>query len=159
MWWMKVNTMPGRGYPRDWETMGGGYDGAGNLNLGKQPKTEDYGKVMEFNYEEVFFGGGNGKKAHLAPRESPGWGPNWDEDIATGEYPNAYFFYMPRLCNHCSSPACAQACANACVHHPLRMLRPTRVIWRAHIGTSGAIGAFVDRGERRGIVATMAWPR
>ena len=110
MWWMKVNTMPGRGYPRDWETMGGGYDGAGNLNLGKQPKTEDYGKAMEFNYEEVFFGGGNGKRAHLAPRESPGWGPNWDEDIATGEYPNAYFFYMPRLCNHCSSPACAQAC-------------------------------------------------
>ena len=50
MWWMKVNTMPGRGYPRDWETMGGGYDGAGNLNLGKQPKTEGYGKAMEINY-------------------------------------------------------------------------------------------------------------
>ena len=23
-WWMKVNTMPGRGYPKDWEEMGGG---------------------------------------------------------------------------------------------------------------------------------------
>jgi nitrate reductase beta subunit len=24
MWWCSVNTMPGRGYPRDWEQMGGG---------------------------------------------------------------------------------------------------------------------------------------
>ncbi|MBI4529355.1 MAG: respiratory nitrate reductase subunit beta [Deltaproteobacteria bacterium] len=109
MWWMKVNTMPGRGYPKDWETMGGGYDGEGNLALGKEPGTEEYGRPMEFNYEEVFFGG-NGHKAHLAPQESPGWGPNWDEDIATGEYPNSYFFYMPRLCNHCGHPACAEAC-------------------------------------------------
>ncbi len=109
MWWMKVNTMPGRGYPKDWEKMGGGYDGGGKLTLGKAPGVEEYGKPMEFNYEEVFFGG-NGNRAHLAPKESPGWGPNWDEDIASGEYPNTYFFYMPRLCNHCGNPACAEAC-------------------------------------------------
>lgn len=109
MWWMKVNTMPGRGYPKDWEKMGGGYDGGGKLTLGKQPGVEEYGKPMEFNYEEVFFGG-KGSKVHLAPKESPGWGPNWDEDIASGEYPNTYFFYMPRLCNHCGNPACAEAC-------------------------------------------------
>ena len=24
-WWCTVNTLPGRGHPRDWETMGGGY--------------------------------------------------------------------------------------------------------------------------------------
>ena len=109
MWWMKVNTMPGRGYPKDWEGMGGGYDGDGKLTLGKRPEEADYGKPMEFNYEEVFYGG-NGNRAHLAPREDPGWGPNWDEDIATGEYPNTYFFYLPRLCNHCGNPACAEAC-------------------------------------------------
>lgn len=109
MWWMKVNTMPGRGYPRDWEKMGGGYDGNAQLALGRKPEEADYGKPMEFNYEEVFYGG-NGSRSHLAPREKPGWGPNWDEDIASGEYPNAYFFYMPRLCNHCGHPACADAC-------------------------------------------------
>jgi ethylbenzene hydroxylase subunit beta/complex iron-sulfur molybdoenzyme family reductase subunit beta len=109
MWWMKVNTMPGRGYPKDWEKMGGGYDGNGKLTPGKNPEEADYGKPMEFNYEEVFFGG-QGNRAHLAPRENPGWGPNWEEDIATGEYPNCYFFYLPRLCNHCGSPACAEAC-------------------------------------------------
>jgi steroid C-25 hydroxylase beta subunit len=109
MWWMKVNTVPGRGYPKDWEKMGGGYDGDGKVRLGKKAEAEDYGKPMEFNYEEVFFGG-KGNAVHLAPRESPGWGPNWEEDIASGEYPNAYFFYLPRLCNHCTKPACAEAC-------------------------------------------------
>jgi ethylbenzene hydroxylase subunit beta/complex iron-sulfur molybdoenzyme family reductase subunit beta len=109
MWWMKVNTMPGKGYPKDWETMGGGYDANGKLALGRKAEEADYGKPMEFNYEEVFYGG-SGNKVHLAPKEKPGWGPNWDEDIASGEYPNAYFFYMPRLCNHCTRPACAEAC-------------------------------------------------
>ncbi len=118
MWWMKVNTMPGKGYPKDWETMGGGYDKESKIALGKEPTTDDYGRPMVFNYEEVFFGG-NGSKAHLAPQENPGWGPNWDEDIASGEYPNAYFFYMPRLCNHCSRPACAEACPrNAIIKRP-----------------------------------------
>ena len=32
---MTVNTQPGRGTPRDWETMGGGYDADGKLQLGK----------------------------------------------------------------------------------------------------------------------------
>ena len=28
MWWGSVNTQPGRGTPRDYEEMGGGYDSA-----------------------------------------------------------------------------------------------------------------------------------
>lgn len=115
MWWMKVNTVPGRGYPKGWEQMGGGYDGDGKLRLGRAATTEDYGKPMDFNYEDVFFGG-KGNAVHLAPRESPGWGPNWEEDIASGEYPNAYFFYLPRLCNHCGQPACADACPYDAIH-------------------------------------------
>ncbi len=114
MWWMKVNTMPGRGYPKDWEKMGGGFNGNGTVTLGKKPEEADYGKPMEFNYQEVFYGG-SGNKVHLAPKETPGWGPNWDEDIASGEYPNAYFFYMPRMCNHCGHPACAEACPHGAI--------------------------------------------
>jgi len=109
MWWMKVNTMPGRGYPKDWEKMGGGYDESGKLVLGKKPTMEDLGGVMQFNYEEVFYGG-KGSQVHLAPKEKPTWGPNWDEDIGAGEYPNCYFFYLPRHCNHCGKPGCAEAC-------------------------------------------------
>jgi nitrate reductase beta subunit len=29
---------------------------------------------------------------------------NWDEDEGAGEFPNAYFYYMPRICNHCTNP-------------------------------------------------------
>jgi ethylbenzene hydroxylase subunit beta/complex iron-sulfur molybdoenzyme family reductase subunit beta len=38
---------------------------------------------------------------------------NWDEDEGGGEFPNAYFFYLPRMCNHCTRPSCLEACPNA----------------------------------------------
>ncbi|MDP6374377.1 MAG: hypothetical protein QGH42_00885 [Kiritimatiellia bacterium] len=52
-WWCSVNTLPGRGYPRGWQSMG------------------------------------------------------------AGDWPNSYYFYLPRLCNHCSRPACAEACPSS----------------------------------------------
>jgi steroid C-25 hydroxylase beta subunit len=110
-WWCTVNTLPGRGAPRDWETMGGGYRN-GELVLGREPTREEIGGGWRFNQEQVFFGG-RGARAHLAPQEegrAPTWGPNWDEDQGGGEYPNSYFFYLPRLCNHCTRPACVEAC-------------------------------------------------
>lgn len=108
-WWMKTNTMPGRGYPRDWEQMGGGYDRAGRLVPGRKPTEEEYGGTWEFKPWEVYTSGGKGTDVHLTPGR-PTWGPNWDEDIGGGRYPNAYFFYLPRLCNQCSRPSCAEAC-------------------------------------------------
>jgi ethylbenzene hydroxylase subunit beta/complex iron-sulfur molybdoenzyme family reductase subunit beta len=48
--------------------------------------------------------------------EQPEWGPNWDEDQGAGEYPNSYFFYMPRLCNHCTKPACVEACPRGAMY-------------------------------------------
>ena len=112
-WWCTVNTQPGRGSPRDWETMGGGYRD-GRLELGREPTRQEVGGGWSFNQEEVFFGG-RGRAAHLEPRadgRAPEWGPNWDEDQGAGEYPNSYFFYLPRLCNHCTRPACVEACPN-----------------------------------------------
>ena len=112
MWWMTVNTQPGRGTPRDWETMGGGYDGTGTLQLGKIPTAEEIGGGWNFNYDEVLRGG-KGRSTHLHKISgSKSWGMNWDEDEGGGEFPNAYFFYLPRLCNHCTRPACVEACPN-----------------------------------------------
>ena len=110
MWWMTVNTQPGRGTPRDWETMGGGYDGTGTLQLGKIPTDEEIGGGWNFNYDEVLRGG-KGRSTHLHKISGgKSWGMNWDEDEGGGEFPNAYFFYLPRLCNHCTQPACVEAC-------------------------------------------------
>src|SRR3990172_4670746 len=117
MWWMTVNTQPGRGAPRDWETMGGGYKN-GEAQLGHLPSEDEFGGGWDYNYEEVLRGG-KGRSVHLQrknglPRATDAvrWGPNWDEDEGGGEWPNPYFFSLPRLCNHCSSPACVEVCPN-----------------------------------------------
>jgi len=117
MWWCSVNTQPGRGTPRDYEKMGGGYDVAGKLVLGRLPRPEDFGGVTEFNWQEVHQSGGNGKRAVLQSKTGkPEWAMNWDEDEGAGQYPNAYFFYMPRICNFCSKPSCVDACPNGAMY-------------------------------------------
>ena len=118
MWWNSVNTQPGRGTPRDWEKMGGGFR-EGVSQPGQLPTRGDFGDAWKYNHEEVFFGG-KGQKKHLEIQgEKPDWGPNWDEDQGAGDYPNSYYFYLPRICNHCTHPACLEACPrNAIAKNP-----------------------------------------
>ncbi len=107
MYWNNVETMPGKGYPKDWMNYNAGWDKEGQLKIGDLPQIpEDYGVPWEYNYEKL----ANGKESLLKPEKEPEWGPNWDEDVGEGEYPNSYYFYLPRLCNHCSKPACLAAC-------------------------------------------------
>jgi len=111
-WWMTVNTQPGRGTPRDYYEMGGGYTAEGKLDLGRIPTDEETGGGWDYNYDEVLRGG-RGREVHLKKTSgSKSWGMNWDEDEGGGEFPNAYLFYLPRLCNHCSAPSCVEACPN-----------------------------------------------
>jgi ethylbenzene hydroxylase subunit beta/complex iron-sulfur molybdoenzyme family reductase subunit beta len=116
MWWTIVNTAPGKGTPRDWEKSGGGFRADGTARPGRLPRKEEFGEAWEFNHEEVFYEG-KGQKAHLKPKgEPPKWGPNWDEDQGGGEYPNSYYFYLPRICNHCTHPACLEACPRKAIY-------------------------------------------
>ena len=111
-WWCTVNTLPGVGVPRGWESMGGGYDADGNPQAGRQPTRADYGGGFDFNYEEVLSGGQEPGTAVLEPQGSREnrWAMNWEEDQGGGDWPNSYYFYLPRFCNHCTRPACAEAC-------------------------------------------------
>ena len=105
MYWNNVETHPGAGYPRNWMEAGGGFDEEGNLRDGIIPDMVlDYGVPWDYNHDELFNG------SLLKPNTAPEWGPNWDEDVGGGEYPNSYFFYIPRICNHCSNPGCLAAC-------------------------------------------------
>jgi len=117
-WWCTTNTLPGQGTPKNWEAMGGGYLGD-KLILGKEPTADDFGGGWRFNKDDVFFGG-KAQTTHLEPTDrqgkSPTWGPNWDEDQGAGEFPNSYFFYMPRMCNHCTRPACVEACPSGAMY-------------------------------------------
>jgi ethylbenzene hydroxylase subunit beta/complex iron-sulfur molybdoenzyme family reductase subunit beta len=110
-WWMTVNTKPGLGTPKAWEEMGGGYKD-GKPTPGKLPTAEDFGGGWDYNYDEVLRGG-KGREVHLEKISgAKNWGMNWDEDEGAGEFPNSYFFYLPRLCNHCTEPGCLEACPN-----------------------------------------------
>jgi DMSO reductase family type II enzyme iron-sulfur subunit len=108
MLWNNVETKPGRGYPKDWEAKGAqsGWQGS-RLRLGDLHPPQDFGLPVRLNVEDVYFRGAGGQ---LAAAEPLTYGANWDEDSSSGEYPNNYHFYLPRLCNHCTKPACLEAC-------------------------------------------------
>lgn len=125
MYWNNVETMPGKGYPRDWQESGGGFDANGNLRPGQIPSLEkDYGVPFDLNYEKALGTGPQGQEASfqgvknpwLRPETEPISGPNWDEDEGEGEYPNSYYFYLPRICNHCTNPPCLQACPRQAIY-------------------------------------------
>jgi DMSO reductase family type II enzyme iron-sulfur subunit len=108
MLWNNVETKPGRGYPKNWEEKGaksGFKDGV--AQFGDLHEQGDYGSVVPLNHEEVYF---KGTATQLQRTEPLQYGANWDEDTSSGDYPNNYHFYLPRLCNHCTKPACLEAC-------------------------------------------------
>ncbi|WP_254766728.1 4Fe-4S dicluster domain-containing protein [Salinilacihabitans rarus] len=123
MYWNNVETRPGEGYPRDWEGSGGGWQGDDPDGEGGQPPEErsvgnvrpkrDFGGDWAFNHDSVFY---DGTDEPLRPQADPEWGPNWDEDEGGGEYPNSYYFYLPRICNHCTHPSCVEACPRSALY-------------------------------------------
>ncbi|TAK55649.1 MAG: respiratory nitrate reductase subunit beta [Gammaproteobacteria bacterium] len=113
MYWNNVETQPGQGYPRDYQQMGGGFSSPGALRAGIEPRKEDYGTPWEYNHDELVSGDA---PPWLRPGTKPDWGPNWDEDEGAGEYPNTHYFYLPRLCNHCSNPSCLAACPRQAIY-------------------------------------------
>lgn len=106
MLWNNVETKPGPGYPVNWEKSGGGWEN-GQLKAGQLVPKESYGTECSVNNEEVYF---EGTADRLQQKEKMKVGWNWDEDSSSGDYPNNYHFYLPRLCNHCTKPACLAAC-------------------------------------------------
>jgi len=113
MYWNNVETHPGKGYPMNWQQKGGGFKNGVLQTDGKIPPMEAYGAAWKYNFEEALL---EGKANRVAHGEKPTWGPNWDEDAGTGEFPNSRYFYLPRICNHCSNPACLAACPNKAIY-------------------------------------------
>ena len=126
-YWNNVETMPGLGYPRNWEDTG--------ATIGTcQPKDDDqaaltplpdiegnYGAPWDYNYGEVLkTEGGDATRSVVVPFPSPdgsdAYASNWDEDVGVGAFPNNYYFYLPRICNHCSDPPCVSACPRRSVY-------------------------------------------
>lgn len=112
MYWNNVETKPGAGYPRDWEKMGGGFD-RGAVRPGDLPGEAEYGHALEYDYETRLFQGG---KQEVRPDRYPDYTPNWDEDVGAMDAGENYYFYLPRICNHCTNPACLKACTRGAIY-------------------------------------------
>lgn len=124
MYWNNVETVPGQGYPRNWQSMGGGFAGCGTAVqlTGPLPSiAADYGTPWEYNYGDVLkTDGGNPAAQVVVPTPDPSgagvYASNWDEDVGAGTFPDSYYFYLPRLCNHCTRPACMAACPRKSIY-------------------------------------------
>jgi len=120
-YWNNVETHPGGGFPKSWQTTGG-RDGDGEWKRGTIPDPDtEYGRAWTFNHQRVHRD--DGRPDHrrdaewLRPSGNPSWGPNWDEDHGAGTYPqDNHYFSLPRLCNHCTHPACLEACPRAAIY-------------------------------------------
>jgi len=118
-YWNNVETLPGRGYPAEWPETGGRTP-EGEVRRGQIPNLDNaYGRAWKFNHQRAFDSAGakGSKKEWLRPDGNPQWGPNWDEDHGAGSYPeDNHYFYLPRLCNHCTHPACLDACPRSSIY-------------------------------------------
>jgi nitrate reductase beta subunit len=135
---------PSRGYPKGVFTpeMGGGFTNPTDPDdwtvdpLGPLPRiVEDYGAPWEYNYDQVLGSSAvddppgtfpvgaefNATATQMVPIPAPdgpdAYASNWDEDVGAGKNPNdANYFYLPRLCNHCTKPACLAACPKNAIY-------------------------------------------
>ena len=129
MWWNNVETKPFGGYPQFWdvkllETLGPQPGWSGLMRT----ETAPYGT---YRGKTVFEAAPDGQAALGYLPEDREWrAPNLYEDtsnrapgIANGvregaslpEHP-VFFFYLQRICNHCSYPACLAACPRKAIY-------------------------------------------
>ena len=115
MWWNNVETEPYGGYPQHWDVKT-------LKKLGKQ--TWSNGKYAGKTIFEEADGQLRKEPLGYLP-EKPEWRfPNIYEDTATGTSSkglslpehNNFFFYVQRICNHCTYPACLAACPRNAIY-------------------------------------------
>ncbi len=136
MWWNNVETKPYGGYPQNWDVKL--LEMLEQANPGKQvwntkttapdaPYGEFTGKTI---FEAADSQGGEQRAIGYIPTDDEWSAPNIHEDTATGNKgaPGVYgpgtqlpvntpwFFYLQRLCNHCSYPACLAACPRNAIY-------------------------------------------
>ncbi|MBX7159599.1 MAG: 4Fe-4S dicluster domain-containing protein [Acidimicrobiia bacterium] len=129
MFWNNVETKPYGGYPRSWdakllemqETLDpGGQNWAGT---GQADVRSPYGR---FDGKTIFetANGTSERVTGYLPDDDEWKAPNNGEDHGTKMGPDGaklpvhqgWFFYLQRICNHCSYPACLAACPRNAIY-------------------------------------------
>ncbi len=138
MWWNNVETKPFGGYPRFWDVRLLGM--LAQANPGKQawdagkPGTHEApygrfdGKTIFEATEGLVTPDGAKRALGYLPTEDEWAAPNIFEDHARWALDQAlpagaklpehkvWFFYLARLCNHCTYPACLAACPRQAIY-------------------------------------------
>ncbi len=143
MWWNNVETKPYGGYPQGWDVkILDLLDRAHEAQKAsatwdaktKDPKTKPFGAYEGMTiFEAAEKNGGEQSERALGylPTDLEWRAPNIYEDTAKGLngkegtwYPEGvnlpehktWFFYLQRVCNHCSYPACLAACPRQAIY-------------------------------------------
>lgn len=137
MWWNNVETKPYGSYPQHWDVkalqlLDEAHQAAGVRASWDRTQTQDsapYGVYNGLTLTEA--AGPNEQVLGYLPAESEWRSPNFYEDTSTaykggafGLSPDgaalpehqAWFFYLMRICNHCTYPACLAACPRKAIY-------------------------------------------
>ncbi|MBI1732880.1 MAG: 4Fe-4S dicluster domain-containing protein [Gammaproteobacteria bacterium] len=142
MWWNNVETKPYGGYPQSWDVRilklldeahrARGRKAEWNAGQGAQ-SPQPYGVYEGMTIFEAAHAADRREEVALGYEPSPmEWSsPNFYEDTATGSRDvrdkltlepaalpehQTWFFYLQRLCNHCTYPACLAACPRGAIY-------------------------------------------
>jgi nitrate reductase beta subunit len=140
MWWANVETKPYGGYPRFWdmkilEMLEGANPGGQTWSKGEGPSARaPYGAFdgrTIFEAAERTLSPDSARVLGYLPTDEEWNSPNIYEDNPVGERGTrnaidgtgtrlpthkTWFFYLARICNHCSYPACLAACPRKAIY-------------------------------------------
>ena len=136
MWWNNVETKPYGGYPHHWDVkllqkLEEANPGGQVWNGGQQSDRQPYSVYQGQTIFEAAAADGNETAIGYLPTDQEWTSPNLYEDTAKGpkgapnelhtestQLPehNTWFFYLQRICNHCTYPACLAACPRNAIY-------------------------------------------
>lgn len=134
MWWNNVETKPYGGYPQNWDAKTLSLLGPQSWSMKeKEDLLAPYGRYLGNTiFEAAEFRELNQEAVGYIPEDKEWRYPNiyedtakrdtqldWTKGLSKGtELPehSTWFFYLPRVCNHCTYPACLAACPRKAIY-------------------------------------------
>jgi nitrate reductase / nitrite oxidoreductase, beta subunit len=115
MFWNNVETKPYGSYPLAWD-----------LNVLEKLGRQEWGNNGAYGGKTIYEAAEPNEVAvHFYPKDEDWMYPNIGEDECTGNIPGGesielphdnWFFYLPRVCAHCTYPACLAACPRKAIY-------------------------------------------
>ncbi|HXF57480.1 MAG TPA: 4Fe-4S dicluster domain-containing protein, partial [Actinomycetota bacterium] len=136
MWWNNVETKPYGGYPQSWDVkilslLEQANPGGQVWDVSQRDDRRPYGVYRgKTIFEAAADQGGSQEALGYLPTDQEWQAPNIYEDTAAGPpgrpgkfgrgtslpQHTPWFFYLQRLCNHCTYPACVAACPRNAIY-------------------------------------------